>query len=155
MSRLSQTIASSLAAEYRSHAASLHKWVDLLTEAQFWHNPFSFGNSVGHLVLHLTGNLSYYIGARIAGTGYIRHRDLEFTEPRNLPKDQVLRTFDETVAMVIATIERQTEADWCAPYSAEREPDANDRFTAFLHCASHLYHHVGQIFYLSEELRKK
>lgn len=155
MTELPETIASALAAEYRTSAASLHKWADPLTDVQFWHNPFSFGNSVGHLVLHLTGNLSYYIGARIADTGYIRHRDLEFREPRNLPKSEVLRKFDETVSVVITTIERQTEADWSLPYSAEREPDARDRFTAFLHCASHLYHHVGQIIYLSEELRKK
>jgi hypothetical protein len=36
--------------------------------------------SAGHLPLHLTGNLNYYIGAQIAATGYVRDRDREFTE---------------------------------------------------------------------------
>jgi hypothetical protein len=40
------------------------------------------------------------------------------------------------------------------PFSAEREPEAKDRFTAFLRCAAHLYHHVGQIIYLARELEK-
>ena len=154
MSALSESLAAALASEYSHRAAELHKWVDPLSEEQFWRNPFSHGNSVGHLVLHLTGNLSYYVGARIAGTGYVRNRDLEFTEPRKLPKADAMLKFDETIAMVIASIENQTEADWTAPYTAEREPDSKNRVTLFLRCASHLYHHVGQIIYLSRELRK-
>ena len=153
MSEFSESIGTAFASEYRHRAAELHKWVDPLSEDQFWRNPFSHGNSVGHLVLHLTGNLSYYVGAQIAKTGYVRHRDLEFSEPRKLPKAEVLRKFDETIGMVIATIEKQTEADWTAPYTAEREPDSKNRVTLFLRCASHLYHHVGQIIYLSQELR--
>ena len=154
MSQLSNAISAAFASEYRMRAVELHKWVDALTEEQFWHNPFAFGNSVGHLVLHLTGNLSYYIGARVAETGYQRNRDLEFTETRSPSKSDVLRKFDETIAMVIATIERQSETDWTIAYTAEREPEAKDRFTIFLRCAVHLYHHVGQINYLSRELTK-
>ena len=154
MSALSESVSEALVSEYRHRAAELHKWVDPLTEDQFWRNPFSHGNSVGHLVLHLTGNLSYYVGARIAGTGYVRNRDLEFSEPRKLPKAEVLRKFDQTIAMVIATIEKQTETDWTAPYTAEREPDSKNRITLVFRCASHLYHHLGQIIYLSTELQK-
>ncbi|MFI5097007.1 MAG: DinB family protein [Candidatus Acidiferrales bacterium] len=155
MSQLTNVVAVAFVQEYRTRAADLHKWVDPLTEKQFWRNPFNFGNSVGHLVLHLTGNLSYYIGSRVAKTGYIRDRDLEFTESHRPSKSQVLRKFDETIAMVIATIETQSEADWTAAYTGEREPEARDRFTIFLRCASHLYHHVGQINYLSRELTRR
>jgi uncharacterized damage-inducible protein DinB len=155
MSRLTNVVAVAFAQEYRTRAADLHKWVDPLTEEQFWRNPFNFGNSVGHLVLHLTGNLSYYIGSQVAKTGYIRNRDLEFTDSHRPSKSQVLRKFDETIALVIATIEKQSETDWTAAYNAEREPEAQDRFTIFLRCASHLYHHVGQINYLSRELTRQ
>ena len=88
-------------------------------------------------MLHLTGNLSYYIGARIAGTGYVRDRDLEFTESRRPSKAKILRNFDDTIAMVISTIEQQSESDWSLTYSAEREPESRNRFTAFLRCATH------------------
>ncbi|MGB7846119.1 MAG: DinB family protein [Candidatus Acidiferrum sp.] len=154
MSELTQLISNAFASEYRMRAAELHKWADPLSEDQFWRNPYTYGNSVGHLVLHLTGNLNYYIGARIAGTGYIRNRDLEFAESRRPSKADVLRNFDDAIAMVIATIERQSEGDWSLPYSAEREPEAKNRFTLFLRCAVHFYHHVGQINYLSRELTK-
>jgi hypothetical protein len=151
---LSQTISTAFAAEYRMRAAELHRWVDPLTEDQFWRNPYSYGNSVGHLVLHLSGNLRYYIGARIAATGYLRNRDLEFTEPGRPAKADVLRGFDETIALVIQTIERQSETDWNLPYAAVGEPEAENRFTALLRCVVHFYHHVGQINYLSRELAK-
>jgi uncharacterized damage-inducible protein DinB len=154
MSELADTISTAFASEYRMRAAELHKWVDPLSDDQFWQNPYSYGNSVGHLVLHLTGNLSYYIGARIADTVYVRNRDLEFTESRRPSKVDVLGKFDDAIAMVIRTIERQSEADWILPYSAEREPEAKNRFTLFLRCAVHFYHHVGQINYLCRELGK-
>jgi len=152
MERLSDALSSSLAHEFRERATDLHKWADPLSEGQFWRNPFSHGNSVGHLVLHLTGNLSYYLGARIADSGYVRNRDLEFSESRQPPKAEVLRKFDETIALVLMTLERQSDADWTLPYSAERQPDATNRLAAFLRCAVHLDHHVGQIIFLSREV---
>jgi uncharacterized damage-inducible protein DinB len=151
---LSQAVSTAFANEFRSQAVSLHKWVDPLSDEQFWKNPFSYGNCVGHLILHLTGNLSYYIGARIAATGYIRNRDLEFTETRRPSKIQVLRNFDDAITTVISAIERQSELDWTSSYSAERLSDAPNRFAAVLHCATHLYHHIGQINFLSRELTK-
>jgi hypothetical protein len=129
--------------------------VDPLSSEQFWRNPYPYGNSVGHLVLHLTGNLSYYIGARIAETGYVRNRDREFTETQRPPKGRALEEFDRTIALVAATIRKQSREDWAADYSAEREPEAKNRFTAFLRCAGHAYHHVGQIIYLSKELARE
>ena len=152
MSQLSDALSNSLAHEFRARAADLHEWVDPLSDDQFWRNPFSHGNSIGHLVLHLTGNLSYYVGACIAASGYVRNRELEFSEPRRPLKAEVLRRFDEAIALVLATLERQRDADWIVPYSAERQPDARNRLAAFLRCAVHLDHHLGQIIYLSREV---
>ena len=57
MADLPNTVATDFAWYYEFIAAHVHKWVDPLTQEQFWHNPFTYGNSVGHLILHLTGNL--------------------------------------------------------------------------------------------------
>jgi len=154
MAAVSETVASGLSAYYEFVAVELHKWVDSLSNEQFWRKPYPYGNSVGHLVLHLTGNLSYYIGARIAETGYLRDRDREFTEKQPPPKEETLREFDRTIAMVTATIRRQQAEDWGKAYAAEREPEAADRFHIFVRCAGHAYHHVGQIIYLSRELAR-
>jgi Protein of unknown function (DUF1572) len=155
MPDLSSTIASDLASYYEYIAAHTHKWVDPLAEEQFWRNPYGYGNSAGHLILHMTGNLNYYIGARVAESGYIRNRDLEFTETQKPDKAKVLHAFDQTISMVVATITKQKPQDWLAPYSGEREPEAAERFMIFLRCAGHAYHHVGQLIFLNKELTKE
>jgi Protein of unknown function (DUF1572) len=127
---------------------------DGLSDEQFWTKPYPYGNSMGHLVLHLTGNLSYYLGAQIGGTGYIRDREREFTEQNPPSREETLRRLDETVSVVIATLERQTDADWSADYSGVGMENVNDRFSAFLLCAAHFHHHVGQMIYLAKELEK-
>ena len=155
MAELSNTVADGLATYYEQVAADLHKWIDPLPEEQFWRNPFSFGNSVGHLVLHLTGNLSYYIGAQVAETGYVRNRPREFAETERPSKEIVLKAFDQAIAMVVDTIRRQTAESWSRPYTAVGQENTKNRFKILVHCAGHAYHHVGQIIYLSRELAKQ
>ena len=69
MANLEQTIASDLIARYKKLAGWLHEMAAPLSEEQFWVKPFPFGNSFGHLVLHLTGNLNYYIRSADCGDG--------------------------------------------------------------------------------------
>ncbi len=154
MKDLPEVIAKYLSDYYVMVREQTHHWVDPLSDEQLWQRPFAHGNTVGHVLLHMTGNLSYYIGARVAGNGYVRDRDREFNEPEPKPKAEVLAAFDRAIAMVIATIEDQSTEDWIQPYSAVREPEAAERFAIFLRCAGHAYHHVGQLIYLSQELRK-
>ena len=154
MPELTETVAKGLTAYYQYVAADLHKWVDALSNEQFWRKPYLYGNSIGHLVLHLTGNLNYYIGARVAETGYVRDRDREFTDNQPPSKEEALRAFDKAIAMVLATIRKQRAADWGKAYTAEREPEAKDRMQIFVRCAGHAYHHVGQMVYLTRELAR-
>src|SRR5438045_3905609 len=75
---------------FRHLATRVERAVRSVAEEQLWTKPFPFGNSIGHLVLHLTGNLNHYIGALIAGTGYVRHREHEFIDPARYPVDELL-----------------------------------------------------------------
>ncbi|HUI52610.1 MAG TPA: DinB family protein [Terriglobales bacterium] len=154
MTTLSGTIASDLAAYYEMVREQVHKWVDPLSTEEIWRRPYPYGNSAGHLLLHMTGNLSYYIGARVAETGYVRDREREFTETEKKSKEEVLGAFDRAIEMVVGTIHKQSDADWLKPYAGEREPEAGERFGIFLRCAGHAYHHVGQLIYLSRELTR-
>jgi len=153
MAELNETIASRLAARYMKLAGVVHDMAAPLSDERFWAKPFSFGNSLGHLVLHLTGNLNYYIGAQLASTGYVRDRPKEFAETARPSKEEVMKKFDEAVEMVIRTLRSQSQADWSAPYSAVGA-DAEDRFGIVLACATHLHHHIGQMMYLGFELKK-
>jgi len=93
----------------------------------------------------------------VTGTGYVRDRGREFTEPERLRKDEVLKSFDGAIEVVLGAIHAQSEGDWSKSSTAVREEDAGNRLNIFLRCATHLHHHVGQMTYLCFELegRKK
>ena len=147
----SSVVASSLANYYRMIHRRVRELTEPLSTEQLWMRPYAYGNSIGNLILHLTGNLNYYIGAQIGGTGYVRQRPLEFSNT-GIPKDEVLREFDKVIDVVIATIAKQTDDDWSAPFYGELESESKNRFSAFLACAGHAYHHVGQMIYLQKQL---
>jgi uncharacterized damage-inducible protein DinB len=154
MPNLSSTLATVLFARYTSNTARIRELAAPLTETEFWHKPFPFGNSFGHLVLHLTGNLNYYIGARIASTGYIRNRPQEFSDPKPPSKDTALQGFDEAVRVVLRTIQSQSADDWSAAYTGEGS-DASTRLTMVVQCAAHMQHHIGQMIYLVHEMKRQ
>ncbi len=154
MPSLDSTLAEVLTGLYTKNAARVRELAAPFSNAQFWQKPFPFGNSFGHLVLHLAGNLNYYMGAQIAKTGYVRDRPREFNDPNPPSKEEALRRFDDTVAMVVRTIQAQSPDDWSAEYSAERE-DATNRFDILVRCAAHMQHHIGQMIYLAFELQRQ
>jgi uncharacterized damage-inducible protein DinB len=154
MTDLKTTIAAALTARYEKLAGALHELAAPLSQGQFWAKPFAFGNSFGHLVLHLTGNLNYYIGAQIAGTGYVRDRPVEFSDATRPSKAEVLKKFDQAIEVVITTINSQSVEDWSKEYTGTGA-DAHNRMEMVLQCATHLHHHIGQIMYIGFELKRK
>jgi uncharacterized damage-inducible protein DinB len=149
---LSRLICESLSAHYDRVRGKIHGLVEPLSTEQLWRRPFPYGNSVGHLLLHLTGNLNYYVGTQIAGSGYVRDRPKEFADTAHRPKDEMLEDFDRAVDLVIATLGAQRETDWRAPYSALGAEDVTQRLGILVRCAAHADHHAGQMIYLCKEL---
>jgi DinB family protein len=154
MSELDKTLASVLTERYLANAARVRELAAPLTNAQFWKKPFPYGNSFGHLVLHLTGNLNYYIGTQIAKTGDVRDRPREFNDPNPPTKDEALKRFDETVGMVLKTVRAQSPEDWSAEYSGVGS-DARTRLDIVVICAAHMQHHIGQMIYLKNEWQRQ
>lgn len=154
MAELSGTIAATIADRYAHNAARVRELAAPLSNSQFWQKPFPFGNSFGHLVLHLTGNLNYYIGAQIAKTGYVRDRPREFNDPNPPSKEEALKRFDEAVAMVQETVRAQSAEDWAKEYSGAGVTALN-RLDMIVQCAAHMQHHMGQMIYLDYEWQRR
>jgi len=154
MSELKQTLASVLAGRFSANAARVRELAAPLVREQFWNRPFSFGNSFGHLVLHLTGNLNYYIGAQIAETGYVRDRPREFNQTNFPAKEEALGALLDAVAMVIRTIQAQSAEDWAKSYSAVGT-NCSSRLDMIVQCEAHMQHHIGQMIYLTYEWQRQ
>ena len=154
MSDLHSALSSVLTELYAQNATRVRELATPLTNSQFWQEPFPFGNSFGHLVLHLTGNLNYYIGAQMAKTSYVRDRAREFNDPNPPSKQEALNRFDEAVAMVQKTIHSQSADDWSREYSAVGTTAPN-RLAMMVQCAAHMQHHIGQMIYLGYEWQRQ
>ena len=146
MSQLAEIVKDDLVRYIRHLAGRVDRAARSVPPEMFWVKPFSFGNSLGHLILHLTGNLSHYIGAQIGGTGYVRNRPLEFSDPTQHPPGQVLARFQETIEMVVQTIRSLDDEALLVPVK-DYDP-IQSRFGILLVCASHLNNHIGQMAYL-------
>ena len=139
---------------YFEHLAErVEQIVRCVPAESLWTKPFPFGNSVGHLVLHLTGNLNHYIGAMIAGTGYVREREKEFTDPTHPSVDELLARFHEAVAMVVRTLHALDDEGFAVP--VEHQVPIQSRLGLFLVCASHMNNHIGQMSYLVQAINSE
>jgi len=152
---LSTTIQNGFSYYFRDFLDKVQDISEDLSEEEFWANPYPYGNSIGHLVLHITGNLNFYIGTQLASTGYVRNQEQEFTEQHQPLKADTIQQLKLAVDTVIATLEKQTDADWAASYSAEGVDDVPDRFSIFLRCAVHFHHHIGHMSYTKDELIRR
>ncbi len=116
-----------------------------LSEAAFWHKPLDPGNSVGHLVLHLTGNLNYFVGAQLGGSGYVRDREREFTEANPPTKAEALAGLDAAVATFGRVVGGLSAEALLAPHPEARFGTV---VQALVHLVGHFALHRGQISYI-------
>lgn len=67
-------------AEYFNHlSARITKFATTLPPDKLWLNPFPFGNSVGHLIVHLTGSSIANFNSRC--DFHVLQRCLELCQP--------------------------------------------------------------------------
>jgi uncharacterized damage-inducible protein DinB len=150
-SNLSGTLTADYVSYFRHLAGRVEKAATAVSEEQLWIKPFPFGNSIGHLVLHLTGNLNHYIGALVAGSGYVRDREHEFTDEVRHPRADVLGRFHHAIDLVVRTLQSQDEASYSLPVDSQHP--VHTRAGLFLVCAAHMNNHIGQMSYLVQALK--
>jgi uncharacterized damage-inducible protein DinB len=116
-----------------------------LAERELWARPVDPGNSVGHLILHLTGNLTHFVGAQLGRSGFVRDREREFTET-NLPsKRAVLENLDAAVATFRRVLTGLNAEQLVAPHPTAKFGSV---LKTLVHLVAHFAVHRGQISYI-------
>lgn len=125
--------------------------IEPLTDEQLWWRPNEGSNSIGNLMLHLSGSLNHYLNRALGGMAYDRDRAAEFAERRMIPKAEVLAVFDEMVAHAAETFEGITVDRLGEP---SPEPAMNAVvFEDLINILSHVSTHTGQILFIAKMLR--
>ncbi|MGZ8710740.1 MAG: DUF1572 family protein [Thermoanaerobaculia bacterium] len=135
----------------RVFPAQVRAAVDTLTEEQMWWRPNEESNSVGNIILHLTGSLNHFLNRNIGGIEYARDRAAEFAERRAIPKKELLAMLDDMVARAERTFEGLTPERLGDP---SPEPKMHSIVLEdLLNAATHLANHAGQIVWIAKMLR--
>lgn len=116
-----------------------------LSDDEFWSKPIDPGNSVGHLVLHLSGNLNHFVGAQLGGSGYVRDREREFTEKQVPSKGEALHGLDEAVEAFRRVVSGLSADQLAAPHPEARFGLVMNALTFLI---AHFALHRGQMSYI-------
>lgn len=136
-----------LAGIFKRELASLRKELETYErEEDIWQLPPGISNPAGTLALHLAGNLQHFLGAVLAGTGYVRNRDREF-QARGLTRAELLAEVDAAVAAIDRAAPRLTPEVLAAEYPEAVAKVRLNTADFLVHLASHLAYHLGQVDY--------
>ena len=115
-------------------------------EENIWLVKEGIGNSAGNLCLHLIGNLSHFIGATLGNTGYVRHRDDEFSL-KNIPRQDLITNIENCRLIVKNTLAKLTAADLEKEFPQQVFDKSINTEMMLMHLSTHLTYHLGQINY--------
>ena len=118
-----------------------------------WETAPGVLNSAGNLALHIAGNLQYFLGTELGGTGYVRDRDAEFNT-KGLSREAVSDKLREAIHAVDHTLATMATERLSEMYPLDRfgGPQSNGYVLTYL--LAHLNYHLGQINYLRRILAK-
>ncbi len=116
-------------------------------DAGLWLAPQGVANSAGNLALHVAGNLQFFVGGMLGGTGYQRNREEEFNR-RSGTRQEVIRELDRARQVVEAALPTLTDEALQKEFPFTKD---GRRFTTevfLLRLTIHLAYHLGQANYL-------
>jgi hypothetical protein len=115
-------------------------------EEDLWSCPPGIENPAGSLALHAAGNIQHFLGTHLAGTGYVRDRDREFTG-RGIPRAALMRELDHAKEAVRAALATLPASRLAEPLPVDVGGVRPLTGVFLLHLAAHLAYHLGQVDY--------
>lgn len=134
----------------RVFPAQVRAAVEDLTDEQIWWRPNETSNSIGNLILHLSGSLDHYLNRGLGGFEFQRDRSAEFAERRNVPKAELLRRFGEMVERAEKTFEKLGPERLTDPSPEQKMYSIV--FEDLLSVATHFANHAGQMVWIAKML---
>jgi uncharacterized damage-inducible protein DinB len=122
--------------------------VERLDETVIWKRPNDDSNSIGNLLLHLTGNVREWIVCGVGGSLSDRNRASEFAAKEGFTKSQLLSGLSASVLGADKVLASLTESDLDKDVTIQsRETTV---FAAIYHVVEHFSMHTGQIIMLAK-----
>ncbi len=127
--------------------------LDELEEAEVWKRPNEHSNSVGNLLLHLSGNIRQWVISSLGNIEDSRQRETEFAATSGYTKSELKEKLFSTIEEAKGIIKnltlpeilkkRKVQAYYCSGINI------------ILHITEHYSYHTGQIIFWTKLLKNK
>ena len=136
-----------LAEEY---LPKIERCLEKLTNEQVWWRPNPESNSIGNLLLHISGNARQWIVCGLGTATDQRQRQSEFDQQDGIPLEELVMRLRTTVSetdKVLAEIEASRLLD-----EYQIQGTTSTALAAIFHVTEHFSMHTGQIILLTKML---
>ncbi len=132
----------------KEYPTKIRHCVSALPKSAVWARPNQGSNSVGNLLVHLTGNVREWILGGVGGRAITRYRAGEFDQKDGADASTLIDNLEAVLREADAVLAGVTEKD------LERSLVIQDRDTTVLaavyHVVEHFAMHTGQIVFLTK-----
>ncbi len=128
----------------------IERCLEQLSDDQIWWRANPEANSVGNLILHLSGNARQWIVSGLGDQTDQRRRQSEFDERGPVARDQLLGLIRNTVAEVGAVLAGFDSTRLLTQYAIQGTNAT--ALAAIFHVTEHFSMHTGQIIVLTRML---
>ncbi len=126
----------------------IERCVELLKDEQIWWRANPQSNSIGNLILHLSGNVRQWIVSGLGGAADSRDRGAEFAQRDVISREELIEKLKQTLGDADAAL---------AKFDAEKLLDLQSiqgcdvsALEAILHVVEHFSMHTGQIILMTK-----
>ena len=132
----------------KEYPIKIRRCVATLPRAVIWARPNQSSNSIGNLLVHLTGNVTEWILGGVGGRSISRYRAAEFAQRDGAEAATLLDNLEAVLKEADSVLATLTEQD------LERAVVIQERETTVLaavyHVVEHFAMHTGQIIFLTK-----
>ena len=156
------TLSNNIEAEYIAYARrrllmeylpKIQKCIAELSDEDVWWRSDETNNSIGNLILHLSGNVRQWIVGGLGGVSDVRNRAQEFSERTHIAKSALLKKLEDTLRDADRVLEQFDSRRLLEPTTLQGfEATYLD---ALSHVVEHFALHLGQIIFITKLRAKK
>jgi uncharacterized damage-inducible protein DinB len=132
----------------QDYLAKIERCLSLLNDQQIWWRANPESNSIGNLLLHLSGNVRQWIVVGLGGAADTRDRDSEFAQREVISQSDLTARLAETLQEADATLAGFDPEKLLQKFQIQGlEVPALE---AILHVVEHFSMHTGQIILMAK-----
>ena len=133
----------------QDYLPKIERCLELLTDEQIWWRANPQSNSIGNLLLHLSGNVRQWIVCSLGDGTDARDRDSEFAQRIIIQRDELLARLRQTLAEADATLAK-FDPDKLLDRRVIQGMDVS-ALDAIFHVVEHFSMHVGQVLFQTKQ----